>query len=337
MMTDHSVKFQPEMDNALLDQADRLMVALSDARDAIGRIVFGQEAVVEHLLTAILSGGHALLLGAPGLGKTLLVSTVARIFGLDTKRIQFTPDLMPSDITGSEILEESKMGTRGFRFIPGPIFTQMLLADEINRASPRTQSALLQAMQEYRVTQSGMEHALPRPFHVLATQNPLDMEGTYPLPEAQLDRFMLSIPLTYPHAEAEKRMLIATTGVEETEIDPLFSADSLRAAQHLVRSLPVGEKIMDAIIQLMRDLRPETSRLSEMKHLAYGPGPRAAQALMLTCRARALMTGRLSPNIADIEALASVALSHRMGLKFTAESASVTINSVIANALKRLA
>jgi len=336
-MTDHSVETQSGKGNALLAQADRLVARLSDARDAIGRIIFGQEAVIEHLLTAVLSGGHALLLGVPGLGKTLLVSTAARILGLDTKRIQFTPDLMPSDITGSEILAETPSGQRGFRFIPGPIFTQMLLADEINRASPRTQSALLQAMQEYRVTQSGEEHALPRPFHVLATQNPLDMEGTYPLPEAQLDRFMLCIKLTYPHADAEKRMLVATTGVKKTEIAPLFSAETLLAAQHLIRSLPVGEKITDAIIHLVRELRPETSHLPEAQHLAYGPGPRAAQSLMLACRARALLTGRLSPNIADIEALAQVTLSHRMGLKFTAESAGITIDSVIASAVRRLA
>ncbi|AOX17350.1 AAA family ATPase [Kozakia baliensis] len=313
-------------------QADRLTQQLGQIRAAIGQVVLGQERVVEQLLVTVLSGGHALLVGAPGLGKTLLVNTAARVLGLDAKRVQFTPDLMPSDITGSEILDEDENGRRAFRFVRGPIFTQLLLADEINRASPRTQSALLQAMQEYQVAQSGVEYPLPRPFHVLATQNPIEQEGTYPLPEAQLDRFMLRILLDFPERDAERRMLLATTGAMKAVAPVIFTAGQLLEAQNLVRRLPVGTKVLDAILALVRGLRPETAATPEVREaLAYGPGPRAAQALMLATRARALIGGRLAPSPDDVLALAEPVLAHRMALNFAARANGATLDGLIAS------
>lgn len=319
-------------------QADRLAGQLQQIHDAIARIVLGQPRVIEQLLVTVLSGGHALLVGAPGLGKTLLVNTAARVLGLDAKRVQFTPDLMPSDITGTEILDQDESGRRAFRFVPGPIFSQMLLADEINRASPRTQSALLQAMQEYRVTQSGIEYPLPRPFHVLATQNPIEQEGTYPLPEAQLDRFMLRILLDFPGRDAERQMLIDTTGAPQAEATALFTPQALIEAQALVRRLPVGEKTLDAILTLVRGLRPETAANKEVRDaLAYGPGPRAAQALMLACRARALLGGRLAPSPDDVIALAEPVLAHRMALNFSARASGVSLDGLIGSLARTIA
>lgn len=311
-------------------QADRIAAQLGQIRNAIEQVVFGQASVIEQVLITILSGGHALLVGAPGLGKTLLVNTTATVLGLNTKRVQFTPDLMPSDITGTDILDQDESGRRVFRFVKGPIFTQMLLADEINRASPRTQSALLQAMQEYRVTQSGTEYRLPSPFHVLATQNPIEQEGTYPLPEAQLDRFMLQILLDFPDRDAERQMLIATTGASQTPLSALATAADLIAAQALVRRLPIGEKVVDAILTLVRGLRPETAATKEIgEALAFGPGPRAAQALMLACRARALLGGRLAPSPDDVAALAQPVLAHRMALNFSARASGTTLEGLI--------
>ncbi|GAL98106.1 MoxR family transcriptional regulator [Acetobacter tropicalis NRIC 0312] len=278
-----------------------------------------------------------MLVGAPGLGKTLLVTTLGTVLGLDARRVQFTPDLMPSDITGSEILDEDSAGHRSFRFVPGPVFCQLLMADEINRASPRTQSALLQAMQERRVAVAGAEHKLPQPFHVLATQNPLEQEGTYPLPEAQLDRFMLQIPLTFPDADSERAMLLATTGAEQTPPQQIMSAESLIAAQALVRALPVGEKIVDAILALVRAARPETTQDETLRtQIAWGPGPRAAQALMLATRARALLDGRLSPSLDDVIALARPILAHRMALTFAARAEGVHLDDVITRLVNRL-
>src|SRR5436309_4649075 len=221
------------------------------AKAAIGAVIFGQERVVERALITILSGGHGLLIGVPGLAKTKLVETMGIALGLDARRVQFTPDLMPSDILGSEVLEESPGGKRSFRFLPGPIFGQLLMADEINRASPRTQSALLQAMQEQHVTVAGNRHDVPRPFHVLATQNPIEQEGTYPLPEAQLDRFLMQIDVYYPDHEAERKIVFDTTGTEESKPKPTMTADELMAAQRLVRRLPVGESVVDAILNLV--------------------------------------------------------------------------------------
>jgi MoxR-like ATPase len=281
-------------------------------------------------LITLLAGGHTLLIGVPGLAKTRLVETLGTVLGLDDKRIQCTPDLMPADILGSEVLEESDTGRRSFRFIPGPVFCQLLMADEINRASPRTQSALLQAMQEGRVSVAGQYHPLPRPFHVLATQNPLEQEGTYPLPEAQLDRFLLQIDVGYPDLEAERQMLIATTGISEDKVTPVLTANELLAAQRLVRRVPVGESVVEAILKLVRAGRPEETNIAEAKqHVAWGPGPRASQALMLACRARALLDARLAPSIDDVVALAAPVLRHRMALNFAARADGVTMTQII--------
>src|SRR5205814_1922021 len=281
-------------------------------------------------LVTILSGGHALLIGVPGLAKTLLVETLGKVLGLDAKRIQFTPDLMPSDIIGSEVLEDSSgSGRRSFRFVKGPIFAQLLMADEINRASPKTQSALLQAMQEHHVTVAGQRHDVPAPFHVLATQNPLEQEGTYPLPEAQLDRFLLQIDVSYPDQGAERRMLFATTGTDETLAKASMDAEILIAAQRLVRRLPVGDSVVEAILSLVRSARPGEQAGQAGKLIAWGPGPRASQSLMLAVRARALLDGRLAPSIDDVLDLAEPVLKHRMALTFSARAEGRTIPDVI--------
>jgi MoxR-like ATPase len=277
------------------------------------------------------------------LAKTLLVETLGKVLGLDAKRIQFTPDLMPSDIIGAEVLEEAQgtpgsSGRRSFRFIKGPIFAQLLMADEINRASPKTQSALLQAMQEHHVTVAGQRHDVPAPFHVLATQNPLEQEGTYPLPEAQLDRFLLQIDVDYPDKAAERRMLFATTGNEERKVETVFSAIDLMATQRLVRQLPVPDKVVDAILQLVRSARPGTGASAETDRLvAWGPGPRASQALMLAVRAKALIDGRLAPSIDDVLVLAEPVLKHRMALTFAARADGETLSNVIKRLTSQLA
>ena len=303
---------------------------LADVRQAVGSTIFGQPEVVDQTLITLLAGGHALLIGLPGLAKTKLVETLGTVLGLDEKRVQFTPDLMPADILGSEVLEESESGRRSFRFIPGPVFCQLLMADEINRASPRTQSALLQAMQEQQVSVAGRRHELPEPFHVLATQNPLEHEGTYPLPEAQLDRFLMQIDVGYPDLEAESRMLIATTGAEEPAPRQIMSAADLMKAQHLIRRVPVGRSVVDAILKLVRSGRPEsTDNEAVTQHVAWPPGPRASQALMLACRAQAILDGRLSPSIDDVLSLAHPILRHRMAVNFAARADGVTVDQVI--------
>ena len=298
---------------------------------AAASVIFGQDLVIEQTLITILAGGHGLLIGVPGLAKTLLVDTLGRVLGLDAKRIQFTPDLMPSDIIGSEVLEDAgNTGRRSFRFIRGPIFAQLLMADEINRASPKTQSALLQAMQEHHVTVAGQRHDTPAPFHVLATQNPLEQEGTYPLPEAQLDRFLLQIDVTYPNESAERRMLFATTGTEERRLEAVINAQDLMAIQRLVRQIPVSDKVVEAILKLVRSARPGTGADAETDRLvAWGPGPRASQALMLAVRAKALIDGRLAPSVDDVVALAEPVLKHRMALTFAARAEGVDVTSVI--------
>jgi MoxR-like ATPase len=302
---------------------------IRNAKAAIGTVIFGQEKVVEYALVTVLSGGHALLIGVPGLAKTKLVETMGTVLGLDARRIQFTPDLMPSDILGSEVLEESTGGRRSFRFIPGPVFAQLLMADEINRASPRTQSALLQAMQELHVTVAGARHDVPRPFHVLATQNPLEQEGTYPLPEAQLDRFLMEIDVDYPDRDAERRILFDTTGAEEAKAKAAMTAEDLMSAQRLVRRLPVGESVVEAILALVRSARPGPEGGDAAKHIAWGPGPRASQALMLAVRARALLDGRLAPSVDDVLELAEPVLKHRMALTFAARAEGETIGGVV--------
>ncbi len=303
---------------------------LQTARDEIARVVFGQSQVVEETLITLLAGGHALLVGVPGLAKTRLVETLGQVLGLSEKRIQFTPDLMPADIVGSEVMEEEESGRRNFRFIKGPVFCQLLMADEINRASPRTQSALLQAMQEHHVTVAGQRYDLPHPFHVLATQNPIEQEGTYPLPEAQLDRFLMQINVDYPDREAERQILLETTGAQEYKPVETLSAGDLESFQRLVRRLPVGEKIVDAILGLVRSARPGPDADDFIQDaIAWGPGPRASQALTLGVRARALMDGRLAPSLDDVRALAEPVLRHRMALTFAARADGHSLDSVI--------
>ncbi|MGS0646220.1 AAA family ATPase [Komagataeibacter melomenusus] len=311
-------------------RAEDMGARLRAARAEIGRVILGQDRVIDLVLTTIVAGGHALLVGAPGLGKTLLVTTLGHVLGMDARRVQFTPDLMPADILGSEILDEDEAGRRSFRFVAGPVFCQLLMADEINRASPRTQSALLQAMQEREVAIAGTNHPLPRPFHVLATQNPIEQEGTYPLPEAQLDRFLMQVTLDFPTAEAERAMLLATTGTTTATASPVLTAADVIEAQALVRALPVGEQVVDAIVRLVRAARPETSDDPAIREaVAWGPGPRAAQALMLATRARALLDGRLSPTIEDVVALAHPILAHRMALSFTARAENLRLSTLI--------
>ncbi|HEX2654143.1 MAG TPA: MoxR family ATPase [Xanthobacteraceae bacterium] len=325
-----------KLEDMIVRAAESTSAHIRAAKTAISSVIFGQDRVVEHALITVLSGGHALLVGVPGLAKTKLVETMGTVLGLDERRIQFTPDLMPSDILGSEVLEENTAGKRSFRFIPGPIFAQLLMADEINRASPRTQSALLQAMQEQHVTVAGARHDLPKPFHVLATQNPLEQEGTYPLPEAQLDRFLMEIDVDYPDLEAERRILFDTTGAEETRPKQAMSADDLISAQRLVRRLPAGESVVEAILALVRSARPGKQGGQEAKWIAWGPGPRASQALMLAVRARALLDGRLAPSIDDVIELAEPILKHRMALTFAARADGETVQSVIGRIKTRI-
>jgi MoxR-like ATPase len=316
-----------KIEDMIVRAAETTAAHVRAAKAAIGTVIFGQDKVVEQALVTILSGGHALLLGVPGLAKTKLVDTMGTVLGLDARRIQFTPDLMPSDILGTEVLEETPTGKRNFRFISGPVFAQLLMADEINRASPRTQSALLQAMQEQHVTVAGTRYDLPKPFHVLATQNPLEQEGTYPLPEAQLDRFLMEIDVTYPDHDAERKILFETTGSEETRPKPAMTAEDLMAAQRLVRRLPVGESVVEAILALVRSARPGAE--GGETTIAWGPSPRASQSLMLAVRARALLDGRLAPSTDDVIDLAEPILKHRMALTFTARAEGQTIEAVI--------
>ena len=315
----------------LLSEIEALGEKLALAKTNIASQFIGQEQVVQLTLATLLSGGHGLLVGLPGLGKTRLVSTIATVMGLNSNRVQFTPDLMPSDIIGAEVLDTATDGTRNFRFIEGPIFCQLLMADEINRASPRTQSALLQAMQEQEVTVAGQHRPLGQPFHVLATQNPLEQEGTYPLPEAQLDRFLMQIDVGYPTRDAERAILLATTGADSQTSEPVFDATSLVSAQTLLRQVPVGDSIVEMILDLVRNCRPEETENQQVRDLvSWGPGPRAAQALMLGSRALALMDGRLAPSPDDVAALAVPVLRHRMALGFAARAQGHDLPSLIA-------
>ncbi len=305
----------------LVAEIEALGVKLSAARTSIANRFLGQDRVVDLTLTALICGGHAVLIGLPGLGKTRLVDTLSTVMGLNGNRIQFTPDLMPADILGSEVLETAADGTRAFRFIEGPVFCQLLMADEINRASPRTQSALLQAMQEKEVTIAGEHRPLGAPFHVLATQNPIEQEGTYPLPEAQLDRFLVQIDVPYPDRDTERDILIATTGATEAEASAVFTAQELLDAQALLRRMPVGENIVEMILDLVRACRPGPDASDAVNaSVSWGPGPRAAQALMLTVRAQALLEGRLAPSAEDVRAMAVPVLEHRMALSFAARA-----------------
>jgi MoxR-like ATPase len=327
---------QPDSD--IVERLEAASAKMARVKEAASSVIFGQGHVIDLALVTILSGGHALLIGVPGLAKTSLVETLGRVLSLDNKRIQFTPDLMPSDIVGSEVLEETNNGSRAFRFIKGPVFTQLLMADEINRASPKTQSALLQAMQEHHVTVAGHRYDVPTPFHVLATQNPLEQEGTYPLPEAQLDRFLVQIDVTYPDQVAERRMLFATTGTEDRRPQSVITAQELMAAQRLVRQIPVGDQVVDSILRLVRAARPGTGDAGERvnEYVAWGPGPRASQALMLAVRARALLDGRLAPSVGDVIALAEPVLKHRMALSFAARAEDIAITDIVAGLTKSI-
>ena len=326
-----------EREDALVSEVAALGKRLRSVRAAIGRVIFGQDLVIEQAMITLLSGGHTVLVGVPGLAKTLLVEVLGTVMGLNHKRVQFTPDLMPADILGGEVMEESGDGRRAFRFIPGPVFCQLLMADEINRASPRTQSALLQAMQEKWVAVAGDRHDLPQPFHVLATQNPIEQEGTYPLPEAQLDRFLLQIDVDYPDVESERRMLIATTGMQQEQLEPIMNADELIAGQRLVRRIPVGTNVVNAILALVRSGRPDDDAADGLGDtILWGPSPRASQALMLAVKARALIDGRLSPSIDDVIALAVPVLRHRMALTFAARADGMTVTHAIRSMSEQL-
>jgi len=328
-----------ETDKDIVPRIEAAGERVRRAHQAVATQIYGQDQVIERTLITLLAGGHALLIGVPGLAKTLLVETLGRVLGLEAKRIQFTPDLMPSDIIGAEVLEDNTAagGRRSFRFIKGPIFTQLLMADEINRASPKTQSALLQAMQEHHVTVAGARHDVPSPFHVLATQNPLEQEGTYPLPEAQLDRFLLQIDVSYPDLAAERRMLFATTGTEERRLEAVFTPQELMATQRLVRQIPVPDKVVEAILKLVRAARPGADAAEATnKFIAWGPGPRASQALMLAVRAKALIDGRLAPSVDDVMALAEPVLKHRMALTFAARTGGKEIAGIVADLAQRL-
>ena len=323
-------------EDKLVADVQALAARLDQARASVERRFVGQHAVVEQVLAAILSGGHALLVGQPGLGKTMLVDTLSTVLGLDSARVQFTPDLMPADILGSEVLDTLQDGTRAFRFVEGPVFTQLLMADEINRASPRTQSALLQAMQEAEVTVAGRHRPLGRPFHVLATQNPIEQEGTYPLPEAQLDRFLVQVDIDYPDRDTERAILLATTGTDTNTPNAVLDAEGLIAAQALLRAMPVGDAVTSAILDLLRASRPGTKDAAPWVSdaLVWGPGPRAAQALMLVARARAVLNGRFAPTLDDVAAMAAPVLRHRMALSFAARARGETTQAVIARLLQ---
>ncbi len=312
------------------ENMDKLVGKLNKAQEEIKKVIFGQDDVVELTLTTIISGGHVLLMGVPGLAKTLLVSTIGEVLGLSSNRIQCTPDLMPSDITGAEVLEEDAKGKRSFRFIKGPIFTELLMADEINRASPRTQSALLQAMQEKHVTVTGNRYDLPSPFHVLATQNPLEQEGTYPLPEAQLDRFLMQINLGYPDEDAEKKVVISTTGNDIYHPKTIITKEELLELQKIVRDMPIGDDVLNAAIRLVRSARPDINAISEVnEYVVWAPGPRASQALALAARAKALLDGRSAPSSDDVIELALPILRHRMALNYKASADGIVLDDIV--------
>ena len=318
-----------ERDIELLDQLARAQRALADQ---IGRRIVGQREIVDNLVAAILAGGHALLVGVPGLAKTLLVRTVAEALDLSFSRVQFTPDLMPSDITGTEIMEEEHAtGRRFFKYVKGPIFANIVLADEINRAPPKTQAALLQAMQEHAVTAAGQTHALPEPFFVLATQNPIEQEGTYPLPEAQLDRFMMELRVGYPSTDEEERIVSATTGDAETTVARVLSAEQLLALQHLVRRLPAPPTVVRYAVGLARSTRPDAPEATPevKKYVSWGAGPRASQYLILGAKAKAAMAGRPVPDLEDVRSVALAVMRHRIVVNFQGEAEGVGVENLI--------
>jgi MoxR-like ATPase len=311
---------------------------LNQARERIQaevrKVIIGQDDVVEHLLTALFANGHCLLVGVPGLAKTLLIRTLARVLDLKFSRIQFTPDLMPSDITGTEVLEE-RDGRRVFRFIKGPVFANIVLADEINRTPPKTQAALLQAMQEHEVTAGGETHALELPFFVLATQNPIELEGTYPLPEAQLDRFMYQVMVGYPTAAEEERIVAETTGATEADLRPVLTGHEIMELQKLVRRVPASEHVVRYAVRLARATRPTEAGAPEFVHkwLSWGAGPRASQYLILGAKTRAVLNGRFAPGVDDVRAVAPAVLRHRLVTNFNAEADGVKPDRIVGDLL----
>ncbi len=304
-----------------------LVVKHKALKQEIGKVIIGQNEAVDHILLSILSGGHSLLIGVPGLAKTLIVHTIAEVLGLDFKRIQFTPDLMPSDILGSEILDE----TSHFKFIKGPIFSNIILADEINRTPPKTQAALLEAMQERTVTVAGHHYNLEKPFFVLATQNPIEQEGTYPLPEAQLDRFMFSINLEYPSFEEEVAVVKSTTNDEKPTINALLSAKEINDFQHLVRRIPVADNVVEYAVKLVSKTRPNSENSPQIvnDYIDWGAGPRASQNLILGAKANAAVKGKYSPDIEDVQAVAYSILKHRIVKNYKAEAEGITEKQLI--------
>ncbi|HAA76669.1 TPA: AAA family ATPase [Candidatus Latescibacteria bacterium] len=323
----------PEAESEDLKAVDRLREAYGDITDQIGKVIVGQKDVVDQLLIALLCGGHALLVGVPGLAKTLLISTLARVLDLKFNRIQFTPDLMPSDITGTEIIEEDQStGHKQFRFVKGPLFANIILADEVNRTPPKTQAALLQAMQEHEVTAGGETLRLEEPFFVLATQNPIEQEGTYPLPEAQLDRFMFNIWIDYPTEEEERAIVKATTGAAETDVSMVLNGSQVTALQALVRKVPVADDVVDYAVQLVRRTRPngtaDTNGIGEF--VSWGAGPRASQCLIIGAKARAILEGRYAATIEDVKAVAVPVLRHRVVTNFNAEAQGIAPTDLIA-------
>ncbi|MEO5568162.1 MAG: MoxR family ATPase [Gemmatimonadaceae bacterium] len=326
---------EPDRDLELLDQLAQARAALVGQ---IGRRIIGQQKTVEDLVAALLAGGHVLLVGVPGLAKTLLVQTVAQALELSFSRVQFTPDLMPSDITGTELLEEEhSTGRRFFKFAKGPIFANVVLADEINRAPPKTQAALLQAMQEHAVTAAGHTHRLPEPFFVLATQNPIEQEGTYPLPEAQLDRFMMQLRVGYPSRAEEEQIVAATTGDTSVEIKPVLTAEQLLDLQHLVRRLPAPPSVVSYAVGLARSTRPDDEEATPdvKKYVSWGAGPRASQYLILGAKARAAMDGRSVPDIEDVDSMAIPVLGHRIVVNFQAEAEGVPAERLLKKRVNR--
>ncbi len=319
-------------DSGDIQLLDQLASARKALNEQIGRRIIGQRDVVDNLLATLLAGGHALLVGVPGLAKTLLVQTVAEALDLKFSRVQFTPDLMPSDITGTELLEEDHAtGRRFFKFVQGPVFGNIVLADEINRAPPKTQAALLQAMQEHAVTAAGTTHHLPEPFFVLATQNPIEQEGTYPLPEAQLDRFMVQLTVGYPSREEEERIVLETTSDRAVTVQPVLTGVQLSELLHLVRRLPAAPSIVSYAVKLARSTRPDGVESSPMvkKYVSWGAGPRASQYLILGAKARAAMDGRAMPDMEDVAAMAEPVLGHRIVLNFQAEAEGITSSAVV--------
>jgi MoxR-like ATPase len=320
-----------------LETVEQLKDAYNQIVGEIGKVIIGQKEIIDQLLIALLCGGHVLLVGVPGLAKTLLISTLARALNLSFNRIQFTPDLMPSDITGTEVIEEDhSTGQKAFRFVKGPIFSNIILADEINRTPPKTQAALLQAMQEHEVTAGGETFQLEEPFFVLATQNPIEQEGTYPLPEAQLDRFIFNLWIDYPSEEEEKQIVKATTGSQDHNVQPVLDAAQIIKLQQLIRKVPVADHIVDYAVKLVRKTRPNNPNAPAdiSRLISWGAGPRASQCLILGAKARAVLDGRYAPSIDDVNAVAIPVLRHRMVTSFNAEAEGITVVDLIDKLLK---